>query len=213
MSTYELPWEVLKRLRRERGYTQTELAAGVASPTLLSHVETGRVLPSERMLHALAGRLGVDGAMLCALWRPYRQRHRLVHVLWRAFCASDWESVANLLHRDGHLLGEGERWLYAAWVCVQNGELREAELWLKKAWFSAKVERGIPPIHQAAAHLDRGRAAIDVWRWLAVEAAVHVQLCLQLGRTTAAEVWTAKYEERLRKACSRSTERGRRAMV
>src|SRR2546423_10521276 len=52
--------ERVRRLRNERGLTQTELAAARVSKEYISQIETGKTRPTHRMLEWLAERLGVD---------------------------------------------------------------------------------------------------------------------------------------------------------
>jgi tetratricopeptide (TPR) repeat protein len=50
----------VRRLRNERGLTQTELAAARVSKEYISQIETGKTRPTQQMLDWLADRLGVD---------------------------------------------------------------------------------------------------------------------------------------------------------
>src|ERR671925_337000 len=50
----------VRRLRNERGLTQTELAAARVSKEYISQIETGKTRPTQQMLDWLAERLGVD---------------------------------------------------------------------------------------------------------------------------------------------------------
>src|SRR5438067_13892962 len=50
----------VRRLRNERGLTQTELAAQRVSKEYISQIETGKTRPTEQTLTWLAERLGVD---------------------------------------------------------------------------------------------------------------------------------------------------------
>src|ERR671926_85566 len=50
----------VRRLRNERGLTQTELAAARVSKEYISQIETGKTRPTQQMLDWLAEQLGVD---------------------------------------------------------------------------------------------------------------------------------------------------------
>lgn len=50
----------LRRLREEKGLSQTDLARGLLSPSYLSHLEAGARSPSARTIAQLAERLGVS---------------------------------------------------------------------------------------------------------------------------------------------------------
>src|SRR5256885_10676676 len=52
--------ERVRTLRRERGLTQTELAAERVSKEYISQIETGKTRPTTQTLEWLAKRLGVD---------------------------------------------------------------------------------------------------------------------------------------------------------
>src|SRR5919204_4043396 len=52
--------ERVRRLRNERGLTQTELAAARVSKEYISQIETGKTRPTQQTLSWLAERLGVD---------------------------------------------------------------------------------------------------------------------------------------------------------
>src|ERR671924_2064983 len=52
--------ERVRRLRNERGLTQTELAAARVSKEYISQIETGKTRPTQQTLGWLAERLGVD---------------------------------------------------------------------------------------------------------------------------------------------------------
>src|ERR671938_848817 len=51
--------ERVRRLRNERGLTQTELAPARVSKEYISQIETGKTRPTQQMLDWLAERLGV----------------------------------------------------------------------------------------------------------------------------------------------------------
>ena len=49
--------EEIKRLREEKGLTQTKLAKGFSTASYISQIERGTVIPSRKVLHAIAARL------------------------------------------------------------------------------------------------------------------------------------------------------------
>jgi len=49
--------EEIKRLREEKGLTQTKLAKGFSTASYISQIERGMVIPSRKVLHAIAARL------------------------------------------------------------------------------------------------------------------------------------------------------------
>lgn len=49
----------IRELRQERGLTQTELAKGIVTPSMISQIEAGKAHPSESLLKELAKRLDV----------------------------------------------------------------------------------------------------------------------------------------------------------
>ncbi|MGH9197146.1 MAG: helix-turn-helix domain-containing protein, partial [Acidimicrobiia bacterium] len=62
ISTKGIDWAVvgtrIKRLRRDRSLTQTELIDGLTSASFLSLIESGHRRPSEEVLEEIATRLG-----------------------------------------------------------------------------------------------------------------------------------------------------------
>lgn len=50
----------IRKLRIKHGLTQSELADGIVTPSMISLIETDRAKPSEKLLRALANRLGVS---------------------------------------------------------------------------------------------------------------------------------------------------------
>ena len=63
MSQHELG-SLVRRLRKEHGLTQEQLAEGICSPVSISRIESGRQRPSKALLDALMDRLGLDGYQL-----------------------------------------------------------------------------------------------------------------------------------------------------
>ncbi|WP_206880689.1 helix-turn-helix domain-containing protein [Alicyclobacillus mali (ex Roth et al. 2021)] len=52
----------IRALRKARGMTQSELARGLATASMISQIESDRTMPSAPLLAQLAARLGVDAA-------------------------------------------------------------------------------------------------------------------------------------------------------
>ena len=50
----------IRELRQERGLTQTELAKGIVTPSMISQIEAGKAHPSDALLRQLAKRLDVS---------------------------------------------------------------------------------------------------------------------------------------------------------
>lgn len=50
----------IRALRKARGMTQSELAQGVATASMISQIESDRTMPSAQLLEHIAARLGVD---------------------------------------------------------------------------------------------------------------------------------------------------------
>lgn len=60
MTTKQTIGDKVKQLRKAKGLTQTDLAGGHMTKSMLSQIENGRALPSMNTLQFLAGRLGTD---------------------------------------------------------------------------------------------------------------------------------------------------------
>lgn len=55
----------LIRIRRiEKGLTESELASGICTPSMIVQIEEGKARPSEELLNRIAGKLGVPAAAL-----------------------------------------------------------------------------------------------------------------------------------------------------
>lgn len=50
--------EKIRRLRKEAGLTQTQLAQGIVTPSMICQIEAGKAMPSYHVLEAIAARLG-----------------------------------------------------------------------------------------------------------------------------------------------------------
>lgn len=55
---------LIRKLRKEHGLTQEQLAEGICSPVSISRIESGRQRPSKALLDALMDRLGMNGYQL-----------------------------------------------------------------------------------------------------------------------------------------------------
>ncbi|ASS76870.1 hypothetical protein CIG75_19245 [Tumebacillus algifaecis] len=50
---------IIREKRLQSGLTQTELAQGICTPSMISQIEAGKANPSRQLLEKLAERLGV----------------------------------------------------------------------------------------------------------------------------------------------------------
>lgn len=116
----------IRRLRRERGLSQKEVAEPVASPSFLSLIESGARQPSTEILAHIAARLEVDPEELLT-GQPRDQDVRLELDLQEA--------------RDRLRLGELDRASeMAAEVAREAGELRFTRIEAKSVELSASIE-------------------------------------------------------------------------
>ncbi|MFD2172425.1 helix-turn-helix domain-containing protein [Tumebacillus lipolyticus] len=55
---------LIRESRKRACLTQTELAKGICTPSMISQIENGKAIPSEELLSKLADRMGVPIAAL-----------------------------------------------------------------------------------------------------------------------------------------------------
>jgi transcriptional regulator with XRE-family HTH domain len=209
--TDALPWAVLVNRRRALGMTQRELADGIVTQSLVSQIERGRVLPSERILNKMAMRLGLDASDVLKQWGTWRQRDKVRESLWLAALLSDSEAMERLLQDFRHLLVPFERCIYEALCAILHDNVRLADGLLSQAWSQdTMLNSGMAYGRKAALHhrdapTEQGSFAgawtrTDRVRAMVLEAKVQECLCRCLGKLTAASEWQGKVSERMRGA-------------
>ena len=131
--------ERVRRLRNERGLTQTELAAARVSKEYISQIETGKSRPTQQMLDWLADRLGVDPHFLLdgVSDRDHREHEAIVVQAEEAVREKRYRDAVDAISslprtpamREIHL-----RALFAeSWARMYLGELRTAVDRLERA--------------------------------------------------------------------------------
>lgn len=67
--------DTLRELRRQKGFSQEELADGICSPVSISRIENGNQIPSQQVLEALLEKLGTGLYQICNVYyRSERQQ-------------------------------------------------------------------------------------------------------------------------------------------
>lgn len=193
------PWAILRRLRRERGMTQAELAHGIVSQSMISHIEQGRIMPSEAVILKLADKVGMDGPFFVSEWRRWRKRSAVRRLIWKAVIDNRRSDVQTLAEQYDSVFTHYERWVYRAWVQVAEGNVLASEHALQHAWLDSlgAVES---PAGAWKSQLDSSPCTqVEYWRIQAIEACTQERICLAVGRTAAAACWREKFRERTRK--------------
>jgi tetratricopeptide (TPR) repeat protein len=124
--------ERVRRLRNERGLTQTELAAARVSKEYISQIETGKTRPTQQTLGWLAERLGVDPHYLVdgVSDRDHREHEAIVVRAEEAVREKRYRDAADAIASLPRSPGSPElhlRGLFAeSWARMYLGELRTA---------------------------------------------------------------------------------------
>ncbi len=171
------PWDELKDLRISKGWTQAELANGVVSQSMVSHIEAGRIFPSDKTLSFIAKRLGVDPLQWIATWGVFKSRYALRGMLWAAFLVENVAEIRDLTESSGDLLTPFEQAIYLAYTLAQGGSLMLAESQLQTAWMVRSDET-------AMTHTDLTRICV-------IEAQTHVEIFRKTCRVHAATWWAS----------------------
>ncbi|GGJ07803.1 hypothetical protein GCM10010885_16170 [Alicyclobacillus cellulosilyticus] len=169
-----LPWLRLAAWRKRRGLSQRALAEGIVTQTMLSHIERGRVFPSEATLVQLARRLELPEEELLAEWRAWRGRERMRARLWQAAVRRDAAALQAELAVAATVVSPFEIAVYAAWAAAIAGSWREADRRLTDAW----LQHGMPDLPALARR-----------RVLAASAWVNASVAASCGRGLAAQYW------------------------
>lgn len=164
---------------------QGELARGIVSQSLISHMEHGRIIPSNETLIAIADRLGCNRQELLAEWRDWKRVHQIREQLWAAVCRSDEMMVCQLLQQGRDVLPPDEYWIYTAWEKAYNRDVDAAERCLEQAWFSEKTLAA-----------KRRLLVVDAW--------IRRKVYEETGRLEAARHWQIVSQQRWA-GCSRGT--------
>lgn len=191
--------------------TQRELADGIVTQSLVSQIERGRVLPSDRILKKMAMKLGLDARDIVKQWGVWRKRERVREGLWMAALISDAEALERLLQDFRHFLVPFERFVYQALHAILHDDVSLAHGLLSRAWAQdTMLQSGMAYGRKAALHYhdtttEQGSFAgawtkTDRVRAMVVEAKVQECLCRCLGKRVAAAEWRAKVNERMRDA-------------
>src|SRR5919197_4417532 len=124
--------ERVRRLRNERGLTQTELAAARVSKEYISQIETGKTRPTQQTLEWLAERLGVDPHYLLdgVSDRDHREHEAIVVRAEEAVREKQYRDAVEAIESLPRTPGMPElhlRALFAeSWAWMYLGELRTA---------------------------------------------------------------------------------------
>src|ERR671922_223631 len=124
--------ERVRRLRNERGLTQTELAAARVSKEYISQIETGKTRPTQQTLDWLAERLGVDPHYLVdgVSDRDHREHEAIVVQAEEAVQEKRYRDAVEAIESLPRTPGSPElhlRALFAeSWARMYLGELRTA---------------------------------------------------------------------------------------
>src|SRR5919197_1987386 len=124
--------ERVRRLRNERGLTQTELAAARVSKEYISQIETGKTRPTQQTLEWLAERLGVDPHYLLdgVSDRDHREHEAIVVQAEEAVQEKRYRDAVEAIESLPRTPGSPElhlRALFAeSWARMYLGELRTA---------------------------------------------------------------------------------------
>src|SRR5919201_598534 len=122
----------VRRLRNERGLTQTELAAERVSKEYISQIETGKTRPTQQTLDWLAERLGVDPHYLVdgVSDREHREHEAVVVQAEEAVREKRYRDAVDAIASLSRTPGSPElhlRALFAeSWARMYLGELRTA---------------------------------------------------------------------------------------
>jgi len=130
------PWQNLAAIRRKCGFSQGQLAHGIVGTSAMSHIEAGRLIPSERVLVQLASKLGVESELLCATWLPWRRRTLVRKLLTQTVRLENASALLDLLNREACLLTSFELSVYRAFCAVVTEDFDGASRALYEAWFS-----------------------------------------------------------------------------
>lgn len=205
-----LPWTTLSQRRKALGLTQSDLAKAEMTQSLISQIERGRVMPSEKSLRYLAARLNLNPEQVVTEWAPWRDRAGARDRLWVCVLTADEPTMLGVLERHGEFLVPFEMCVYKAFAAALRGDVQAADQWLTRAWAWTphKMENG-PSVHSdlsksQVSHANReadGFAGAwtksDRARAMVAEAKVQALLCTRLGRAEAAHHWQGKVYERM----------------
>lgn len=212
------PWIQLQRRRKKLGLTQSALAAGIVTQSMLCHIERGRNLPSEATLRALAERLGDNPDETIERWRAWRDRNRVRDQLWVALILDDADDIRRWLDHGGRLLVPFERAAYNALAIAIDGPTAEAGRALAIAASAARgrsesvasAAAGLMKFAEAGhgfavVHLDRhGDPFAGAWtrvdraRALTAQARACWHLEVRAGNSRGAVYWKEQMADRLR---------------
>jgi len=92
--------EKIKKLRKERGLTQSELAGKIITRNMLSSIENGKALPSLETLNYIAANLEVPPSYLISEEDDilFYRKKELISQIYRAYSAKNYTACINLIN-------------------------------------------------------------------------------------------------------------------
>lgn len=135
----------IKYLRHQKGITQTDLAAGLVTPSMLSQVESDKAKPSFKVLTILAQRLGVPlGKLLQGvdLSLELHAKYRMAMAMYQAKeYAAAIPLLQELLELPRPVFPTVELQIDLGACCMETGDLDGAEEMFSRAIDTVKLQQ------------------------------------------------------------------------
>ncbi|MBE6645291.1 MAG: helix-turn-helix transcriptional regulator [Ruminococcaceae bacterium] len=139
--------EKIKKLRKERGLTQSELAGKIITRNMLSSIENGKALPSLETLNYIAANLEVPPSYLISEEDDilFYRKKELISQIYRAYSAKNYTACINLINSISDTDNElsfllASSYLFLGKIHINHGSLLKAIECLDNAYrFSSQT--------------------------------------------------------------------------
>lgn len=155
----------IRELRIERGLTQTQLAKGIVTPSMISQIEAGKTTPSQPLMERLAARLEVSIDQVSMAGTRAKVFSTLMHIVRACVEAGEWE-LAETLMADDQVADQQtnfEAMELAGRIHLAKGRLEEASASFSRALEIAREQEKWPLIPSIFLYLGQTYAAAEDW--------------------------------------------------
>ncbi|MCY0896160.1 MAG: helix-turn-helix transcriptional regulator [Alicyclobacillaceae bacterium] len=178
----------LQRRRKERGLTQSELADGIATQSLVSLIEKGRIIPTEEMANAFAARLHCHVDELFPKLQIHHDDQGAERRAWKLFVRWELGIKDRALAKEVQSMEQSPAArVYSDYLFLrQENAVPHAKLYeVEDSMDASRLERQ----PQCLVSLDANIIVPASLRLWIVDAASRVYLYERLERKTAAACW------------------------